>query len=114
MRGTRRRVERWAASKVVPTWVAGSGLAGDMSGSWTRWLESMRGADRDDDVANGLAGCGGVALIVDERYMRGLGVPVDAVGRQGGQVVLRRSPCRVVAAVGGEDDQRLVAQANQG
>src|SRR6478752_736182 len=105
MRGTRRRVERWAASKAVPTGVAGSGLAGDMSGSWTRWLESMRGADRDDGVANGLAGCGGVAFIVDERYMRGPGVPVEAVGRQGGQVVLSRSPCRVVADLSGEDDE---------
>jgi hypothetical protein len=68
-------------------------------------------ADRRDDVVNAGAGCGGVGFIVDERFMRGgLGDMVGTVGRQRGQMVLRRLPLRAMAGIGGEDDERPTVQ----
>ena len=70
--------------------------------------QGLAGADGGDDVADGLAGCGGVGLVVEERFVGGVGVTVETVGRQGGQLVLLGLPLVVVVAlVGGEDDQRL-------
>ena len=75
----------------------------------------MRGAYGRDDVANSLAGCGRVGLVVDERGVGGVvSDPVEAVGRQSRQVLLcPLLPC-VVSGVGGEDDERLTVKAGQG
>jgi hypothetical protein len=44
-------------------------------------------------------------------FMRGgLGDMVGTVGRQRGQMVLRRLPLRAMAGIGGEDDERPTVQ----
>ena len=51
--------------------------------------EGLGGAHGGDDIANGLGGCASIGLVGDHRPVGcGLGHPVAAVGRQGGQVIL--------------------------
>jgi hypothetical protein len=75
--------------------------------------ERAGGAYGLDDVVNCLAGGGGVGFVVDERFVRGrVGDTVSTVGRQRGQVVLRRLPFRVVAGIGGEPGLGAVESSN--
>ena len=67
-----------------------------------------------DDIAYCLAGCGGIRLVENKRGVGGVGYNiVAAVGRQGGQLVLRRRPGGVLSLDGCDDDQRLTGKVNK-
>ena len=75
----------------------------------------MRGAYRDDDIADCLGGYGSVGFVVEKRLVGSVRVPVETVGRQCGHLVLLRLPLIVGdSLVCGEDDQRLAVEAGQG
>jgi hypothetical protein len=76
--------------------------------------ERLGGAYGRDDVVNCLAGCSGVRFILQERCVGGIGVTVEAVGRQCGQAVLLRLPFIVGVSIGGVDAERLTAEVGQG
>ena len=67
-----------------------------------------------DDVANSLAGCGGVSFVEKKRGVCGVDHnTVATVSGQGSQLVLRRQPGAVMFAAGRDDDERLAGQVNK-
>jgi hypothetical protein len=68
-----------------------------------------------DDVEDGLSGDGATVFVSDQPFVV---CPRDdavrAVGRQGGQLVLRGQVLGVTADAGGQDDQRLGGEVPQG
>jgi hypothetical protein len=72
------------------------------------WRKRLIGSHGLDDIADGLAGCGGMSLVEIKRGVGGVGDDaMAAVGGEGGELFLCCLPGRVVAAAGGDDDQRL-------
>jgi hypothetical protein len=70
--------------------------------------------DRGDDVEDRLTGGGG-GVFVHDQIVVGSAVDhaVRAVGRQAGQVVLRRFPWGITPAAGCQDNQWLVAEVTE-
>jgi hypothetical protein len=85
-----------------------------VSRPWGAWGISHVLLQRRDDVADGAARLGRVALVVDERLVRRAGDgAVNAGARQPGEVVLFGSPGRRGARAGAQDGQGPVAEAGQ-
>lgn len=53
-------------------------------------------------------------MVGDECLVCGVGYALQAVGREGGQLLLGCLPGRVVAGVCGHDDERLALEIGQG
>ena len=78
------------------------------------WRKRLIGSHRLDDIADGLAGCGGMSLVEIERGVGGVGDDaVATVGGQRGELVLCCLPSRVVATTGGYDDQGLPGEVDK-